>query len=189
LADESGRARKRDERFVSSRGNHRVLARLRDPCASTGSLSIRAGVPAEAPEGAKAGGAKGSRILDLLNAILIFPISHSCALRTIRDVTFSDYLLLTLSSDTSLSTASPPLRCLGSSKDRFSDVGLRNISAPERGQVDYWDEKLPACGLRVSRAQARSTEMTELANGLARQWRPISRAREGPISGSCRSLS
>jgi integrase len=37
-------------------------------------------------------------------------------------------------------------------KIAFSDVKLRSIRPPVRGQVSYWDDKLPAFGLRVSQA-------------------------------------
>jgi integrase len=32
----------------------------------------------------------------------------------------------------------------------FSDVGLRTLSAPQSGTVDYWDKSLPSFGCRVS---------------------------------------
>lgn len=35
-------------------------------------------------------------------------------------------------------------------KMSFSDVGLRNLAPPAKGQVSYWDEKLPSFGFRVS---------------------------------------
>ena len=33
---------------------------------------------------------------------------------------------------------------------RFTDISLRSLAPPERGQVDYWDELLPCFGCRVS---------------------------------------
>ena len=41
-------------------------------------------------------------------------------------------------------------------KIAFFDLALKSISSPERGQVDYWDEKLPAFGLRVSRGGSKT---------------------------------
>lgn len=41
-------------------------------------------------------------------------------------------------------------------KIAFSDVGLRNIPPPGKGQVDYWDDKLPAFGLRVSQGGSKT---------------------------------
>jgi hypothetical protein len=38
----------------------------------------------------------------------------------------------------------------------FSDVGLRSIVPPPSGQVDYWDAKLPAFGLRVSQGGSKT---------------------------------
>jgi integrase len=35
-------------------------------------------------------------------------------------------------------------------KMSFSDVGLRSLSPPPKGQISYWDEKLPSFGFRVS---------------------------------------
>jgi hypothetical protein len=35
-------------------------------------------------------------------------------------------------------------------KIAFSDVGLRGLVPPARGQFEVWDNKLPAFGLRVS---------------------------------------
>jgi Arm DNA-binding domain len=41
-------------------------------------------------------------------------------------------------------------------KVNFSDVGLRSIPAPSKGQVSYWDEKLPSFGFRVSQGGAKT---------------------------------
>jgi hypothetical protein len=41
-------------------------------------------------------------------------------------------------------------------KIAFSDAGLRSIQPPEAGQVDYWDNKLPAFGLRVSQGGSKT---------------------------------
>jgi hypothetical protein len=41
-------------------------------------------------------------------------------------------------------------------KITFSDVGLRNLSPPEQGQVAYWDDRLPAFGLRVSQGGSKT---------------------------------
>jgi integrase len=35
-------------------------------------------------------------------------------------------------------------------KMSFSDVGLRSLSPPPKGQISYWDDKLPSFGFRVS---------------------------------------
>lgn len=35
-------------------------------------------------------------------------------------------------------------------KIAFSDVGLRSIKPPENGAADYWDERFPSFGMRVS---------------------------------------
>lgn len=35
-------------------------------------------------------------------------------------------------------------------KMSFSDVGLRGLSPPPKGQISYWDDKLPSFGFRVS---------------------------------------
>jgi integrase len=35
-------------------------------------------------------------------------------------------------------------------KTALTDVGLRNLALPPRGQISYWDEKLPSFGCRVS---------------------------------------
>jgi hypothetical protein len=35
-------------------------------------------------------------------------------------------------------------------KIAFSDVGLRGLAPPAKGQFEVWDNKLPAFGLRVS---------------------------------------
>ncbi|MEY9230976.1 integrase [Bradyrhizobium japonicum] len=35
-------------------------------------------------------------------------------------------------------------------KMSFSDVGLRSLTPPAKGQVSYWDDKLPSFGFRVS---------------------------------------
>jgi integrase len=41
-------------------------------------------------------------------------------------------------------------------KTAFSDVGLRSLPVPEKGQVAYWDEKLPSFGCRVSQAGSKT---------------------------------
>ena len=33
---------------------------------------------------------------------------------------------------------------------RLTDISLRSLARPERGQVDYWDQLLPCFGCRVS---------------------------------------
>ena len=38
----------------------------------------------------------------------------------------------------------------------FSDVGLRSIKPPLLGQLDYWDNKLPGFGLRVSQGGSKT---------------------------------
>src|SRR5437763_9970286 len=35
-------------------------------------------------------------------------------------------------------------------KMSFSDVGLRSLTPPPKGQISYWDDKLPSFGCRVS---------------------------------------
>jgi integrase len=35
-------------------------------------------------------------------------------------------------------------------KMSFSDIGLRTLTPPPKGQISYWDEKLPSFGFRVS---------------------------------------
>jgi Arm DNA-binding domain len=35
-------------------------------------------------------------------------------------------------------------------KIAFTDVGLRSLTAPPKGQISYWDEKLPSFGCRIS---------------------------------------
>lgn len=41
-------------------------------------------------------------------------------------------------------------------KIAFSDVGLRSISPPPRGQTSYWDERLPSFGVRVSQGGSKT---------------------------------
>ena len=41
-------------------------------------------------------------------------------------------------------------------KIAFSDVGLRSLPVPAKGQVKYWDEKLPSFGCRVSQAGSKT---------------------------------
>jgi len=41
-------------------------------------------------------------------------------------------------------------------KIAFSDVGLKSLQPPPTGQIDYWDDKLPAFGLRVSQGGSRT---------------------------------
>ena len=41
-------------------------------------------------------------------------------------------------------------------KIAFSDVGLRSIKPPDRGQCSYWDEKFPAFGIRVSQGGSKT---------------------------------
>ncbi|UFX44194.1 Arm DNA-binding domain-containing protein [Bradyrhizobium sp. 41S5] len=38
----------------------------------------------------------------------------------------------------------------------FSDVGLRSISPPPKGQICYWDDKLPTFGFRVSQGGSKT---------------------------------
>ena len=38
----------------------------------------------------------------------------------------------------------------------FSDVGIRSLPIPEKGQRSYWDPKLPSFGIRVSQAGSRT---------------------------------
>lgn len=42
------------------------------------------------------------------------------------------------------------------SKIVFSDVGLRAIQPPPKGTADYWDERFPGFGLRVSQGGAKT---------------------------------
>ncbi|WP_414643281.1 Arm DNA-binding domain-containing protein [Bradyrhizobium barranii] len=41
-------------------------------------------------------------------------------------------------------------------KMAFSDVGLRSISPPPKGQICYWDDKLPSFGFRVSQGGSKT---------------------------------
>src|SRR5437899_2773856 len=41
-------------------------------------------------------------------------------------------------------------------KIALSDVGLRSLQLPLVGQVDYWDDKFPAFGVRVSQGGAKT---------------------------------
>ncbi len=41
-------------------------------------------------------------------------------------------------------------------KTAFSDVWLRSLSPPEKGQVAFWDEKLPSFGVRVSQGGSKT---------------------------------
>ena len=40
--------------------------------------------------------------------------------------------------------------------DGFSDLYLKNLPAPEKGQKCYWDPKLPSFGLRVSQGGSKT---------------------------------
>src|SRR5208282_4415315 len=41
-------------------------------------------------------------------------------------------------------------------KIAFSDVKLRSLSPPDRGQIAFWDEKLPSFGIRVSQGGSKT---------------------------------
>ncbi|MEA2991589.1 MAG: hypothetical protein QOD40_509, partial [Alphaproteobacteria bacterium] len=41
-------------------------------------------------------------------------------------------------------------------KVAFSDVSLRSLKPPERGQVCYWDAKFPGFGCRVSQGGSKT---------------------------------
>lgn len=41
-------------------------------------------------------------------------------------------------------------------KTAFSDAGLRSLPPPAKGQISYWDEKLPSFGLRVSQGGSKT---------------------------------
>ena len=54
----------------------------------------------------------------------------------------------------------------------LTDIGVRNLKAPETGQVTYWDTLLPAFGVRVSQGGARSFVLVQ---GDQRKRRTIGR--------------
>ena len=41
-------------------------------------------------------------------------------------------------------------------KIALSDVALKNLKPPPVGQIDYWDDKLPAFGVRLSQGGSRT---------------------------------
>ena len=48
-------------------------------------------------------------------------------------------------------------------KVALSDALIRALTAPEKGQLDFWDESLPSFGLRVSQGGSK-TFILNIAN-------------------------